>query len=251
MMRNLLLICFLTVPMFGQYSGLLGTNTGFSAWGFDNPTGWNRSAGEDGTNYDTQNPTGVLQMIRDGSNNYYLAQNMSLVVGKTYRVYVNTTVNTGSGFIRTGISGANLTLATGVAERTCVGNGFFHIFVNAGTIDIQIDSIAVQQKLDTLYISAAGSDAALGDADNPIATIAEAIDRGFYGGGVFAFRSGDTFNETFTAGNNCELIVYGGSSAVTITTIADGGFTVTQSELINPVANKKSKYSGFNGWNKY
>lgn len=250
-MIKIILFLLLTFPAFAQYSGLLGTNTNFNSWSFDNPVSWNRSAGEDGNNYDTENPTGVLQMIRDGSNNYYIAQNMSLVVGKTYRVYVNTTVNTGSGFIRTGISGANLTLATGVAERTCVGNGFFHIFVNAGTIDIQIDSIAVQQKLDTLYISAAGSDAALGDADNPIATIAEAIDRGFYDGGVFAFRSGDTFDETFTAGNNCELIVYGGSSPVTITTISDGGFTVTQSALINLPANRKSKHSSFKERNKY
>lgn len=134
------------------------------------------------------------------------------------------------------IGATNGTLETGVTT--------------AALTNFSVSGIAVRVKLDTIYISAAGSNSAKGDAAAPIQTIAEAVSRGFYNGGVFAFRSGDSFDETFTAGNNCTLTVYGGGSPVIITEIADGGFSITQSPLINPITGNRIKHI-LNGYGEY
>lgn len=188
----------------------------------------------------------------------YKTKSVSSYYGR-YRIYDatnsqtwNPTTSTWGGTVYTNLVSNTSSYVGGTVEFQKQATSevlWLHYVPQGGTAGIFfLDDIKLQQRLDTLYISANGSDAALGDMDNPIATIAEALDRGFYDGGVFAFRSGDTFNETFTAGNNCTLAVYGGASAVTITTIDANSFAVAQSALINPVTDKKPGYGGFNGF---
>lgn len=110
-----------------------------------------------------------------------------------------------------------------------------------------VDSVEWRLRMDTLYIANSGNDMAIGNAANPIKTVAQAMARGFYDGGVFAFKSGDTFAETFTAGSNTTLAVYGGSSPVMINVIDANGYTVTQSALINPATDTQTKWLGWSG----
>lgn len=259
MNRKILLILLILSGLgYGQYGNKLSFNS--EAWtgasGSTPPTGWIGSVSA--KSYTILSSDTLRIENADGGGNGNVRTSTAVESGESYKVDVIGFVGDANATIQLGnTAGGTQYLFTGV-------DGSYTITPTTTTLHIRIfntittanaygyaDDIIIRKQLDTLYISESGSDAALGDVDNPIATIAEALSRGFYDGGVFAFRSGDTFNETFTAGNNCELIVYGGSSGVTITTIADGGFMVTQSALINPVANKKSKYGRYNSLSSY
>lgn len=242
-MKTLIVILLVGNCVIAQYgsnhipNGNFDTND-FTSWQ-DHPTNV----------YETKDASsGVANMVNSTGTAIFGSANssISIVDGITYKLTADVTINSGANVNFDIVSNS---FGSVIHSLGNFGSGSVSVEFT-GTVttnrmvrfyaltaqDLSIDNIFVRQKLDTLYISSAGSDAALGDADNPIATIAEALARGFYDGGVFAFRSGDTFAETFTAGNNTTLEVYSGTSAVTISTIDANGYTVTQSDLINPPA---------------
>lgn len=159
----------------------------------------------------------------------------------TNSVYRNPTGGTTSTIVSTGVTA---TIYTSYQQEWIIPASSTQYSINPGFVDNQggvcyWDDMEWRIKLDSLHFSNTGNDASKGDLVNPIATITEGTGRGFYNGGVFAFKSGDSFTGTFTAQNNCTLTVYGGTDPVTISAIDANGYTVTISELINPATDAR------------
>jgi hypothetical protein len=253
MKKTILFVLLFTCLAFAQYGAKENINaeTWTGATGTTPPSGWIGSSSVDSYTVLSGDTLRIRNSSSGGTGN--TRRTYTVPTGATYKVTYLGAGGAASPALQMGTTiGGTEYLYTG-------GSGDYTFTTTSTTLHIRLlnqsataladgyyDDVILRIKLDTLYISPTGNDANAGTKAAPIKTIAEALNRGFYDGGYFAFESGGTWNETFTAGNNTNMIVFGGTSPVTIATINNNGYTVNVSSLINP--SHVCKKSGFGGW---
>lgn len=166
------------------------------------------------------------------------APNLRYTLGGSGRGSINGSLNTfwtdADNKVHFVIAATNGTLETGVTT--------------GASTNFSVSDVNVRVKLDTIYISSSGDNTAKGDYANPIKTVQEATSRGFYNGGVFALKSGETFAGTFTAGNNTTLAKYSGSDPAYISGLNANGHEVTLSGVQILTTNSNSWNGAWLGW---